>query len=684
MASNNIEVLDPTATVEKLRKFVSGVELNRRHFMAALGVAGVAAGTGLVSGPVARAQQPTPNGYTQSDVLNFLLNVMYLKATFYSFVTQGADLPGPSYITLNSSTVYNQPSKVTFTGTNASQITDMFNEMYYDDVNQLINLRDLIETTSGAALGSAAAAAVVAPRPTLNLMGTSGNSGTFSAPSATTVITGAQAIAMARMFEDLSVTAFAGALQYLSGANLAAAAQIMAVYGCHASALRLTTIQTGAPYQGTFYVGPSFQIATTTGSNKLFMPSTGIVTTNGVTHPAVGDAITGFGIPVGATVTSIANIGLGNLAPTCYSTAGSPILTVITNVTGILPNMTITGTNIPPFTYVLSATPTAITMSQNATATSVEVPYGVFTAGSALITTISSVTGLVAGRAVSAPGYLPANPPFPAAPTCVISSASGAIGTITVLLNTPALASSVVTVTGTIAAGSNQITLTGTSTLAGVIPANGVPSTQPVIAGTLAAPVSGIFPAAGATVTSVSTSPSPPFVISLSSPSLAAYSGTFTIPSAVNITVTSTTTETVAIGQANITISEPATATGTGTAVILPPASDSYQLDPDEVAPVDPGTAALAIAGPAPATFNTPTSLTPGLNQGFFATAGSGNASGVTPAGFAFARTFSQVLGVLYANTTPGTYVGGYFPAAQPNGDSTNTFGGVSGTIAVV
>ena len=106
-SSNDIEVLDPTATVEKLKNIVSKVALNRRHFMAALGVAGVAAGTGLVSGPVARAQQPTPNGYTQSDVLNFLLNVMYLKATFYSFVTQGADLPGPSYITLNSSTVYN-------------------------------------------------------------------------------------------------------------------------------------------------------------------------------------------------------------------------------------------------------------------------------------------------------------------------------------------------------------------------------------------------------------------------------------------------------------------------------------------------------------------------------------------------------------------------------------------------
>jgi hypothetical protein len=39
---------------------------------------------------------------------------------------------------------------------------------------------------------------------------------------------------------------------------------------------------------------------------------------------------------------------------------------------------------------------------------------------------------------------------------------------------------------------------------------------------------------------------------------------------------------------------------------------------------------------------------------------------------------------VLYGSTTPGTYDGGFFPAAQSNGDSTNTFGGVSGTITIV
>jgi len=775
MASNDIEVLGPAATIEKIKKIASGVALNRRHFMAALGAAGVAAGTGLVSGPVARAQQPTPTGYAQTDVLNFLLNIKYLKGTFYSFVTQGVDLPGPSYITLSSSQVYNQPGQVSFSALpNSSQITDLFNEMYFDDLNHLIDLRNLIESASGTT--GAAAAAVVAPRPTLNLLGTSAANASFSAPATTTFISGAQAIAMARMFEDLSVTAFAGALQYLSGANLATAAAIMAVDGCHAAALRLTTIQSGAPYQGTFYVGPTFQIAPVLGSTAIFMPSTGTTTTNGIVHPAVGDAINGFGIPIGATVTSVANIGLSNIVPSCYATAGSPILTVIGALPSSSPSpslvgMTITGTNIPAFTYVTaanSATPlSTITMSQAATASSVETPTGIFTAGAGfnggnapnnpnLITAVSSVTGLVAARGISASGYLTPNTNAPGTPPNAVfiattaftsSTATQAVGTITVLMNASCLKSSTLTLSGSITAGTSTITnITwgpnssgATSTIAQVIP-----TTQPVIVGSSAAPVDPVSIAAtvtngSASVTGIAStaaltvgqpvySPAIPSgttiktinsltaitlssaataagtyiltatvlppntlitgtntttnTITLNANALSSYTGTFTIPWAVPINFVSVTTETVAIGRANISISEPATATGTGTATIVSPSGDPY-----EVAPVDPGTAALSAGGPAPLAFVTSGTLTntpPSVNRGFFATAGVLNASATNPAGLAFARTFSQVLSVLYGSTTPGTYDGGFFPAAQSNGDSTNTFGGVSGTITIV
>ncbi len=95
MASNEIEVLDPAATVEKLKKIAAGRALNRRHFMAALGMTGAAAGAGLLSG--CSAQHHTPASPlpapAQSDYLNFALNLEYLEATFYSYITQGTDLP---------------------------------------------------------------------------------------------------------------------------------------------------------------------------------------------------------------------------------------------------------------------------------------------------------------------------------------------------------------------------------------------------------------------------------------------------------------------------------------------------------------------------------------------------------------------------------------------------------------
>ena len=50
MASNEIEILDPTATVEKLKKIAAGRALNRRRFLASLGMTGAAAGAGLLSG----------------------------------------------------------------------------------------------------------------------------------------------------------------------------------------------------------------------------------------------------------------------------------------------------------------------------------------------------------------------------------------------------------------------------------------------------------------------------------------------------------------------------------------------------------------------------------------------------------------------------------------------------------
>ena len=236
MASNEIEVLDPAPTVEKLKKIVSGRALNRRHFMAALGMTGAAAGAAFLSGCTTTASSTTTTttttaGPTQSDYLNFALNLEYLEATFYAFITQGADLPASA--TVASGAITNSPAKLTFTGTNAAQITDMLNEIYYDEVNHVLDLRSL--------LGSYAIA-----RPAINL-------------GAAGAITAINALSIARQFEDVGVTAYAGAAASFTSTGLSYAAQILAVEGFHAGALRLVSIQN--PTIAAFAKADAFDVA---------------------------------------------------------------------------------------------------------------------------------------------------------------------------------------------------------------------------------------------------------------------------------------------------------------------------------------------------------------------------------------------------------------------------------------
>jgi hypothetical protein len=217
MASNETEILGSATTVEKLKNIAAGRALNRRHFMAAIGMTGAAAGAGLISGcsSSTSAVAVTTSGVAQTDVLNFALNLEYLEATFYSFITQGADLTGTAVT--NSGPISGAPGKLTFTGTNAQQITDLLNEIYYDEKNHVSTLISL--------LGSSAVF-----RPAINL-------------AAAGTITATNALSIARLFEDVGITAYAGASTLLSTGDLTYAAQILAVEGFHSGALRLVSIQ---------------------------------------------------------------------------------------------------------------------------------------------------------------------------------------------------------------------------------------------------------------------------------------------------------------------------------------------------------------------------------------------------------------------------------------------------------
>ena len=130
----------------------------------------------------------TSGGPGQSDVLAFALNLEYLEATFYSYITQGADLPSDT--TVSSGAITGAPAaKITFAGANAAVITDMLNEIYFDELNHVRELRSLLGI-------------LVVPRPAINL-------------AALGAITAGNALSIARLFEDVGVTAYALSLIHI-------------------------------------------------------------------------------------------------------------------------------------------------------------------------------------------------------------------------------------------------------------------------------------------------------------------------------------------------------------------------------------------------------------------------------------------------------------------------------------
>ena len=524
-SSNDIEVLDPTASVEKLKNIVSKVALNRRHFMAALGAAGIAAGTGLVTRPDAHAQQPTPTGFLQVDVLNFLLNIKYLKATFYSYLTQNADLPASTYVTLGTSQIYSVPPVLTVSGSFTAQFLDMFNEMYYDELNQVVDLRNI--------LGTAAV-----NRPLINLAGTSAaNPTVFAAPAATMSLTAVQAIAQARMLEDVSVTAFAGALTYLTGTNLAYAAQILAVDGCHAAALRLASIQNPSVlYQGSLYQS-SFPVSTTVNTNILYSQLTS-------TKAVAGDIISGPGIPLGSVITAItANT---NVTFSGIMTSGTNTITGVTgisgglNITGLAPGQPITGTSLTGNNYIvspISGTTITLGLASKVTPTAV-FPTGYVTSGSNTITSVSTISGLTVGLGITGPG-IQAN-------TTIAGTASGTAVPTTITLSAPANSTPLITFTGVVTIGSSTITPVGS--LSGL--ANGQGITGPGI------PLNTYITNIGSNI-SMGSSPTGPAVNAIAS------SGSTTITTFNGILTSGQTGITYVPSIAGLAVGQPLTA-GTG------------------------------------------------------------------------------------------------------------------------
>jgi hypothetical protein len=216
------------------------MHLDRRGLIGRLGAgaAGVAAVSALTAGGVALTAQPAQaQALTDTDILNFALNLEYLEAEFYlrayfGYGLQGSDVTGAG----TQGTVTGGGGPVPF----ASSAIQYYAQTLASD--ELTHVRFLKST-----LGSAAVA-----EPNINLStsftqlaqaaGLIGSGQTFN-PFADEI----SFLLGAYIFEDVGVTAYAGAARYISNPTyLTAAAGILGTEAYHAGAVRTLLANIGA------------------------------------------------------------------------------------------------------------------------------------------------------------------------------------------------------------------------------------------------------------------------------------------------------------------------------------------------------------------------------------------------------------------------------------------------------
>lgn len=213
MKDTSIAVIDPIEAKEELLQIKEKRALSRRNFVRNLGLAGAAVAGASVLAGCGTGGTVMAAGPSESDVLNFALNLEYLEAEFYLFATTGSGLAAADQGAATGPTTGG--TKVTFAD---SALAAIAAEITFDEMHHVEFLR--------GALGAAAI-----PKPAINLAAL----GPFT--------NDAQFLTLSRAFEDTGVSAYAGAATLLTGNNLQAAAQILATEALHTGNVRLQVVQ---------------------------------------------------------------------------------------------------------------------------------------------------------------------------------------------------------------------------------------------------------------------------------------------------------------------------------------------------------------------------------------------------------------------------------------------------------
>jgi hypothetical protein len=202
---NNEKVL------EELKIAVQG----RRGFMKKLGLAGAAVGVGA---QLSKGQ--TTAGPSDVDILNFALNLEYLEAEFYTAATTGQSISTLGYTVTGSGTAgaVTGGAMVPFSVNDAYAYAAAL-ELAHDEQTHVALLQSTIASLGGTAIA----------RPAINLNALGFGFGSVS-----------DFLKLARIFEDIGVTAYGGAAPLISSKTvLGYAARILATEAQHAGNIRL-------------------------------------------------------------------------------------------------------------------------------------------------------------------------------------------------------------------------------------------------------------------------------------------------------------------------------------------------------------------------------------------------------------------------------------------------------------
>jgi len=225
---------------------------NRRRFLSKIAVASAGAaalGAGLMEG-----QTSAP---TDADILNFALNLEYLEAEFYTVATTGQTIDQMGV------TISGSGNQGAATG---GSMVDFSNSLFPTAAiaNQIASDERSHVTLIQQALTAAGAQPIAQPAINLNALGIG-----FASV--------AQFLTLARAFEDVGVTAYAGAAPLISSKTvLGYAAQILGTEAEHASNIRLQVAQLGV---STTLLDGVDVLPPPSGQNYFSVDSTGLVQT---------------------------------------------------------------------------------------------------------------------------------------------------------------------------------------------------------------------------------------------------------------------------------------------------------------------------------------------------------------------------------------------------------------------